>query len=46
MGSVDVPVALLGYGNVGSALDRLLSEGADELERATGLWGAQIRSAR
>ena len=34
--SVDVPVALLGYGNVGSAVDRLLTEGADELERATG----------
>src|SRR6187401_2644203 len=36
MASVDVPVALLGYGNVGSAVDRLLTEGADELERATG----------
>jgi homoserine dehydrogenase len=34
--SVDVPVALLGYGNVGSAVDRLLTEGADEIERATG----------
>ena len=36
MASVDVPVALLGYGNVGSAVDRLLTEGADEIERATG----------
>ncbi len=36
MASVDVPVALLGYGTVGSAVDRLLTEGADEIERATG----------
>ena len=36
MASVDVPVALLGYGNVGSAVDRLLTEGADEIERTTG----------
>jgi homoserine dehydrogenase len=34
--SVDVPVALLGYGTVGSAVDRLLGEGAEEIERATG----------
>jgi len=34
--SVDVPVALLGYGTVGAAVDRLLSEQADEIERATG----------
>ena len=27
MASVDVPVALLGYGTVGSAVDRLLTEG-------------------
>jgi homoserine dehydrogenase len=33
---VDVPVALLGYGNVGAAVDRLLRESADEIERATG----------
>jgi homoserine dehydrogenase len=33
--SVDVPVALLGYGTVGSAVDRFLSQGADDIERAT-----------
>jgi homoserine dehydrogenase len=33
---VDVPVALLGYGTVGSAVNRLLVEGADDIERATG----------
>jgi homoserine dehydrogenase len=36
MGAVDVPVALLGYGTVGSAVDRLLGDGAEEIERATG----------
>ena len=36
MASVDVPVALLGYGTVGAAVDRLLAEQADEIERATG----------
>jgi homoserine dehydrogenase len=36
MASVDVPVALLGYGTVGAAVNRLLIEGADEIERATG----------
>ncbi len=36
MSSVDVPVALLGYGTVGSAVNRLLVENADEIERATG----------
>src|SRR5918993_694329 len=36
MASVDVPVALLGYGTVGAAVNRLLAEGADEIERATG----------
>src|SRR5438105_1768515 len=36
MGSVDVPVALLGYGTVGSAVNRLLTESADDIERATG----------
>ena len=36
MASVDVPVALLGYGVVGSAVDRLLEEGGEEIERATG----------
>jgi homoserine dehydrogenase len=35
VGSVDVPVALLGYGTVGSAVARLLSEGGDDIERAT-----------
>jgi homoserine dehydrogenase len=33
---IDVPVALLGYGTVGSAVDRLLSQSADDIERATG----------
>jgi homoserine dehydrogenase len=33
---VDVPVALLGYGTVGAAVDRLLREGGEEIERATG----------
>ena len=36
MQSVDVPVALLGYGTVGAAVHRLLEESADEIERATG----------
>ena len=36
MATVDVPVGLLGYGTVGSAVDRLLTEGADEIERVTG----------
>jgi homoserine dehydrogenase len=36
MGSVDVPVALLGYGTVGAAVNRLLTEGADDIERVTG----------
>jgi homoserine dehydrogenase len=34
--AVDVPVALLGYGTVGAAVRRLLDEGADDIERATG----------
>jgi homoserine dehydrogenase len=34
--TVDVPVALLGYGTVGAAVSRLLTEGADDIERATG----------
>jgi homoserine dehydrogenase len=34
--SVDVPVALLGYGTVGAAVNRLLNEQADDIERATG----------
>lgn len=36
MASVDVPVALLGYGTVGSAVNRLLVESGDDIERATG----------
>ena len=36
MSSVDVPVALLGYGTVGSAVNRLLVESAGDIERATG----------
>ncbi|MEZ5099861.1 MAG: homoserine dehydrogenase [Thermoleophilia bacterium] len=36
MASVDVPVALLGYGTVGSAVDRMLRESARDIERATG----------
>jgi homoserine dehydrogenase len=34
--AVDVPVALLGYGNVGGAVARLLAESGDDIERATG----------
>ena len=34
--SVDVPVALLGYGTVGCAVARLLAESAEDIERATG----------
>jgi homoserine dehydrogenase len=34
--SVDVPVALLGYGTVGAAVHRLLEDSADEIERSTG----------
>ncbi len=36
MASVDVGIGLLGYGTVGSSVNRLLVEGADEIERATG----------
>jgi homoserine dehydrogenase len=36
MASVDVPVALLGYGTVGASVNRLLNEQADDIERATG----------
>jgi homoserine dehydrogenase len=36
MASVDVGVALLGYGTVGAAVHRLLAESGDEIERATG----------
>ena len=34
--SVDVPVALLGYGTVGCAVARLLADSAEDIERATG----------
>jgi homoserine dehydrogenase len=33
---VEVGVGLLGYGTVGAAVDRLLSDNADDIERATG----------
>ena len=36
MASVDTPVALLGYGTVGAAVNRLLTESAADIERATG----------
>ena len=36
MASVDVPVALLGYGTVGAAVHRLLEQNAEDIERATG----------
>ena len=34
--AVDVPIALLGYGTVGAAVNRLLIESAADIERATG----------
>jgi homoserine dehydrogenase len=36
LAAVDVPVALLGYGTVGSAVHRLVEDSADEIERSTG----------
>lgn len=36
MASVDVNVALLGYGTVGSSVSRMLAESGSEIERATG----------
>jgi homoserine dehydrogenase len=36
MSAVDVPIALLGYGTVGAAVNRILIESGDEIERATG----------
>jgi homoserine dehydrogenase len=36
LASVDVPVALLGYGTVGSSVNRMLTENEEEIERATG----------
>jgi homoserine dehydrogenase len=35
-GPIDVGVGLLGYGTVGSAVNRLLVENADDIERVTG----------
>ena len=34
MASVDVPVALLGYGTVGAAVDGLLTENADDMVKS------------
>ena len=34
--STPIRIGLLGYGTVGSAVNRLLVEGADDIERATG----------
>ncbi len=36
MAPVDVSVGLLGYGTVGAAVNRLLTDSADDIERATG----------
>jgi len=36
MASVDVGVALLGYGTVGASVSRMLAESGEEIERATG----------
>src|SRR5438045_6129685 len=36
MSTVDVGVALLGYGTVGASVSRMLAESGDEIERATG----------
>ena len=46
MASVDVPVALLGYGTVGAAVNRLLTDSADDIERATGPPAARRQGAR
>jgi homoserine dehydrogenase len=43
MASIDVPVGLLGYGTVGAAVNRLLVDSADDIERAT---GHRVRIAR
>ena len=34
--AIETNVALLGYGTVGSAVDRLLARVGDDIERATG----------
>ena len=36
LASVDVGIGLLGYGTVGSSVNRMLVDSADEIERATG----------
>ena len=36
MASVEVGVALLGYGTVGASVSRMLAESGEEIERATG----------
>jgi len=36
LASVDVGIGLLGYGTVGSSVNRMLVGSADEIERATG----------
>src|SRR3954463_3272222 len=36
MASVEVGVALLGFGTVGASVSRMLAESGDEIERATG----------
>jgi homoserine dehydrogenase len=36
MASIDVGVGLLGYGTVGAAVSRILTQSGDEIERATG----------
>src|SRR3954462_10374210 len=36
LASVDVGVALLGYGTVGASVSRMLAEGGDDSERAAG----------
>src|SRR6059058_5992179 len=36
MSTIDVGVALLGYGTVGASVSRMLAESGDEIERATG----------
>ncbi|MFO7571156.1 MAG: homoserine dehydrogenase [Gaiellaceae bacterium] len=43
MAPVDVPIALLGYGTVGEAVHRLLTETGAEIERVT---GRRLRVAR
>ncbi|MGH8983987.1 MAG: homoserine dehydrogenase, partial [Acidimicrobiia bacterium] len=44
MPAAEVRVALLGYGCVGSAVDRLLTERGEEVERATGVRLCVVRA--